>query len=252
MKRYLTTANLPWFALGSSAIGLLLRIWLLTAGFDEGGLMYPWHAAAILLWVLTAVVAAVVIWGCRNIVEASKYGFNFPASQIGAAGTAAAALGILVSCILQLVDGADSFSTVAVILGFLAVGCLLFTANCRLKGQHPQIYFHGLVSVYLIFRLVSQYRVWSPDPQLQDYCFQLLATICLMLACYHRTMFDANMGKRRLYAIFSLLAVFFCLVSVPGCHDWLFYLTCGAWMVTNLCSLIALQSNDEPQGGSQS
>jgi len=240
MNKILKPAFLPWFALAAGGIGLALRLWLLSTGFDDKGLLVSGHPADILLWVLTAAVVAVIIAVCLPLSQANKYSFNFPSTPIGAIGEAALALGILVSAVGALGRTSDLLSTATLGIGFLCVPALCFCALCRWNGKHPQFFFHGLVCVYWILRLVAQYRTWSPEPQLQNYAFQLFATVFMMLAIYQRTAFDANLGNRRKHAIYHLGTVFFCCLSLAGSKDWLLYGTCLLWALSDLCNLIPM------------
>lgn len=240
MKKFFNPKFLPWFILATGSMGLLLRTWLLTDGFDEKGLLTAGHPAEWLLWLLTVVTLGLLAIGCLPLTEAPKYSFNFPASPLGAAGEIMAASGVLAVSVLNFSTKLDTFALVAFGAGLLAVPALGLCAWCRLKGNQPPFYLHGIVCVFWMLRLVVQYRIWSPDPQLQDYCFQLLATVFLMLASYQRTVFDADHGDRRMYTIFHLAALFFCFLSIPFCQDWPLYLGCGAWIITNLCSLIPM------------
>lgn len=242
MKKTFEPAYLPYIVLGSGTVGLLLRLWLYTTGVDEKGLILSGHPATWLVWLLSIVTLVVLILGSRRLLEAAKYSFNFPASIPGGIGTFLAAAGILICTFVEFSAGPDTFGLLVCALGVLTVPALCFTGYCRCKGAHPSLLFHALTSVYLLLRLVWMYRQWSSDPQLQDYVFQLLALVCLMLACYHRSAFDANMGIRRAYVIFNLAAVFFCFVSIPGCDSMVFYLSTGVWMLTDLCSLLPMRT----------
>ena len=246
MTKYFNPIHLPWFIPATGLLGIGLRVWLLADGFDQKGLLVTGHPAAALIWILTALVLAVLIISCLPLVQASKYSFNYPASYTGAAGEALAAIGILAACIQTLSGAVDGVTLVCMILGFLAVPALGHSAWCRLKGTKVPSALHSIVCLFWMMRLVCQYRIWSPDPQLQDYCFQLLATVFLMLSSFHRAAFDADMGQRRLSAIFQLGAVYFCMISIPGCQDWLLYLCCGVWTVLNLCNLLPMP-NWRPQ-----
>ena len=240
MTKYLNPIHLPWFIPAAGLLGIGLRVWLLADGFDKKGLLVTSHPAGILIWILTALVLSVLVISCLPLVQASKYSFNYPASVTGAAGEALGAIGILIACIQILFGTMDIVTEVCLVLGFLSVPALGLGAWLRMKGLRPPLYLHGTVCLFWMIRLVCQYRIWSPDPQLQDYSFQLLATVFLMLSCFHRAAFDANMGQRRMSAIFQLGAVYFCMISIPGCKDWLLYLCCGIWTALNLCNLLPL------------
>lgn len=239
MKKLFKPASLPALTLGAGAVGLLLRVWLL-GSVDEAGFVPANHIADYLLWILTAAVLAVLFLGTRDLVQANKYGFNFPAWIPGGVGCFLAALGIAIVSLGSLLTKPDNMDVITAVLGLLAVCALIFLGQCRLRGLHPSCLFHVVIAVYFMAWLISQYRHWSADPQLQDYCFQLLAGICLMLAVYYRACFDANSGKRAQYAFFSMAAVYFSLLSMYGWENTVFFLSTAVWMITNLCSLIPM------------
>jgi len=240
MTKYFSPIHLPWFIPAAGLLGIGLRIWLLADGFDKKGLLVPGHPAGTLIWILTALVLAILIISCLPLVQASKFAFNYPASVTGALGEAAAAIGILTATVQSLFGTVNIVSLVCHILGFLSVPALGYGAFCRLKGRQPHAAIHSIVCLFWMLRLVCQYRIWSPDPQLQDYSFQLLATVFLMLSCFHRAAFDAEMGQRRMAAFFHLGALYFCMISIPGCDNWPLYLACGIWVALNLCNLLPM------------
>lgn len=240
MKNIFSPKNLPWGVVAAGGIGLLLRILLLSTGVDGKGFLIPNHITDILVWVLTAAVIAAVLFYTRRLQQAAKYQFNFPRSMTGAIGCLVGAAGIAIASFAELVSYDDTLALASAIMGLLGAAALGFLGYCRHKGLHPNILCHALVSIFLMLRLINQYRHWSADPQLQDFCFQLLATVCLMLATYHRATFDANVGRRRPHAVYHLFAVYFCCLSLAGSDSIAFYLGTGIWMLTDLCSLIPM------------
>lgn len=236
MKKFLKSATIPWFVLIAGGIGIALRYWLLS-GTDDKGLLKAGHPAAILLWVFTGITAAVVIYGCLPIVEANKYTYNFPANLISAVSEGLLAVGILISGIVSLCHNSGSLSITSSIVAFLSVPMLLLCAYYRWKGIKPLFLFHGFACLFWILRLVSLYQHWSPEPQLQNYIFQLFANVFMMLSFYHRTAFDAGSGNRRPHAITHLAAAFFCLLSIVGSKDWYLYCVCTLWAFTDLCRM---------------
>lgn len=237
MERLLKPHNLPWAALSGGILGALLRILLIAAGTDERGLPVENHFANILLWVLTCSVAALLVYMTRDLKQAPKYSFNFPPSAVAAAGAAVAAAGVLISSISQLFSDIDGLTILDALLGLLCTAALLFISRCRWKGLHPSVIFHVVVCIYLMVDLVCVYRIRSADPQVQEYCFSLLASVCIMLASYYNAAFAANAGDRRLHTLSHLAAVFFCLQCLPRCENPVFYLTMAAWLLTDLCNL---------------
>ena len=240
MNRYLKSTYLPLITLGAGLLTMLLRFILLATGEDDKGLLVNGSFADIFSWLLAVATLVVIFLGTRDLREASKFSFNFPASLPGAVGTLAAALGILITSVSELFAGTDALGIAGSVLGMLAAPALVLVALSRYQGQRPSVLLHGVVCVYLMLHLVSHYRLWSAYPQIQSYGFELLSIVCLMLACYHRATFDVGEGNRRSYAFCALASVFFSVATLPGCDSPLFFLGCAVWMVTNLCNLKSL------------
>ena len=237
MKKYFKPQALVWFVPAMGALTALVRWWLFATGLDDKNLLISSHPGNWLTWVLTAVTLGVTVYGTLNLKQAPKYSFNFPADIISAAGAAFAAVCILISGINGLLTARDALATIDGVLGLISAAALGFLSFCRFKGLHPSLIFHGAICLYLMVHLVCLYRLWSSDPQIQDYAFSLLAAVSLMLANYYSAGFDANFGQRRPHAAFHLAAVFFCIVSLPRCESPLFYIAMAAWMITDLCNL---------------
>lgn len=237
LNSFFKATHLPWFTLAAGILGGIVRAWLYATGVDSKGLLASDHPGQILIWLLTGVVIVLLLLGTKDLQQAPKYGFNFPAQPVSAAGAALAALGILIASIREMLAPGDSFFAIDILLGILSAAALGFLSHCRLKGRHPTVIFHALICVYLMVHLICQYRLWSADPQIQNYCFSLLSAVCIMLSNFYSAAFDANEGRRRPHAFFHLASVYFCMVSAPHCEDPLFYLSMALWMFTDICNL---------------
>lgn len=221
----------PWISLLAGSIGLALRCWLLSA-VDDRGLLPENHIAAILCYILLAVTLGLCFMGVRKAATSKAYRRLFPPSKLAAAGTVIGAIGIGISGFTA--ESTGFLRLILPILGIFAAGALMITAYCRFIGLRPNCLLHGLVAVYLIFRTLVGCRVWGAEPQLQLYFFHLLASLFLLLACYHRAEADALAGDYRRYIFFSQAALFCCCLCLPG-KDWLFYLSAGIWVATDFC-----------------
>lgn len=248
MKLHSVFKHLPRYVLAAGGVGLLLRIWLLS-GVDEKGFLVSNPAATVLLCVVAIAVPAALFILTRQLTEANKYAFNFPPSPIAAIGTLLAALSIGIHSILSLFGSVDAIDVISGILGILSAGTLVVAGLCRLNGRRPSFLLHCTAALYLMLRLICQYRHWSADPQVLDYCFSILATVCLLLAVYHRAAFDLGTGDRRSYGFFCLTCGFFCCLSLVGWEDVLYYLGIGAWMFTDLCNLSPLKGRGSHHRG---
>lgn len=241
MKKIIRPKHLPWITLALSLLGAALRVWLYATGKDDKGFFVNGHPAEILLWILSVLTVAALFWLTRPINGQGAYRLNFPASIPGALGCWALAAGLFVTALGDLMGGSDSIATVTGILGVLCVPALIFAGYSRYCGTRSSFLLYTLVSVFCIARMVCQYRQWSADPQLQDYCFQMFACVGLMLTFFQRATFDVKMGRRGIYAFTNLATFYFCVLSIPYCEQKLFYIVNALWLITNLCSLRPLK-----------
>ncbi len=237
MKKLWNPKYLPYMVIIASALGLGLRAWLLMTGEDEKGLPVPGHIAEILLWLLTAAVLVVIFLLTRKLTGRTRFGRNFRASTLGAVGTLIGALGIGVDAFFTLAPKPQGIDALCGFGGLIACLILEYLAWCRLKGKKPVASLHVLVSIYMMLHLVSFYRHWSADPILLDYCFQLLASVSVMLAVYQRAAFSAKQGNRKSHGFFSLAGAYFCCLSLIDWQNTVFYLPLAIWMMADLCSM---------------
>ena len=247
MKKIFKPAILPLFTPIAGVIGFGLRLWLFLGGTDEKGLLAKHHPAGILCFVLTAIVLAVVALCAFSLKPLPSYRKLFPARPLAGVGCFAAAAGILYVDIRDIIIRQDTITVLALVLGLVAAACLVVLALCRFRGKRPSFWLHSAVTVYFMLHLVSQYRMWSSEPQLQVYFFPLMASVLLMLTAYHSTVLDTEKnGSRRFYVLCNQAALFFCLLSLQGA-SWPFYLTMALWLATNLCSLKNLPAAPEKE-----
>ena len=240
MKKFLKSANLPALTMAAGGIGLLLRVWLLKSGVDDMGFLVLSHPAHILLWIVVAIVMVGLILLTKDLVEASKYTFNFPASSLSSWGLYLAAFGIGFGSFVDVFSVATGMDLLLTVMGLVTSLMLVLSGHARRRGNASSMMSHITISIYLVIRLITFYRTWNSDPQILDYCFPLLATAFLMLATYHRASFDVNSGKRRPYAFCSLAAIFFSYLSLIGSENILFFMSVAVWLTTDLCSLIPM------------
>lgn len=120
-------------------------------------------------------------------------------------------------------------------MGLGAAIAMVYLAYLRFQGQRPTVLFHALACIYLMLRLVCSYQVWCALPQIQSYCFMLLANVLVLFACYQDAAFDAASGSRRGQIFTHLSAIYLCICCLPGGSQPLFYLAMAIWMATDLC-----------------
>lgn len=236
MKFPLKPQILPLFTLGAGGIGLCLHIWLFTTGMDEKGLLISSHPAATLLFVLSALVLAVLFLTLRTLQPMSKYASLFPPSARNAVGCALGAGALLYTSIAEILSGTDIFAHLLLPLGIATAAVLVYTAFCRYKGFCPQFYLSCIPTVYMMLRLIAACRTWGSKPQMLQFFFPLMAYVFLLLTCYQHNALILRAGRRMQFLFCSQSALFFCCLSF-NTEASIFFLGMAAWMATDLCAL---------------
>lgn len=237
MNRSIKNSILPGVTLVCGSFGLLLLVWLFSTknslGFIQRG-----HISQMLLFLLTGIFLLALFVITRTMRQANKYEFNFPASPVSAIGSMLAGLGIGMACGMELVAvGDDWLSLATAVAGLLAAVGLLWSAKCRWEGSVASVLCHGSICIWLMLRLLSLYRLWSAEPQLENYFFQLMATAFCMMASYQRAAFAQGLGNRAKYSLFALAGLYCCCLSLAEPESMLPYLSLGLWLATDLCDL---------------
>ena len=234
MKDSLRRIAFPWFAILAGVIGLALQSWLLSSAGDRGLLPSP-HVATSVCLLLLAATLEVCLLAILKVSPTDNYTELFPQSPVAAAGTAIAAIGMLLSAFSMPASGILKLLTP--ITGILAGICLLVTAYYRFKGLQPNCLFHSAVAVFFIIRTMACCQSWGSEPQLQTYLFPLLAALLLLIASYYRAELDVMSKSTRWYIFFSQGALMCCLSS--GAHNQgIFYLSAALWLATDYFVLI--------------
>lgn len=239
MKRFLKLKFLPLAVLACGGLAALFRalLWISAIGDQSSNLLPAGTWPDVLCWIVVALTMALLAVATRNLRNDKKYSNNFSENPFAAIAMALAGVAYLLTSIIDFSSNADSVSTAATVLGFVAAAALLLLAYLRFKGLRPNMLLHSVVCLYLMLYLVSHYRLWSAAPQLQTYAFELLAIVFVMMASYHRAAFDMNQGNRRAYTFFTLAALFFCIATLPSCDNPAFFIGSGIWMLFTPCKL---------------
>ena len=239
MKKYLKPDSLPFLTVLLGALLMLCRVVLLLTGVDRKGLFITGHFADVLSYILLCAGAVLIYLCLRSVAGTGRMRNLFPASASGGLGCCIGGVGILASGILETPQQTDLIRIISLLLGIFAGIALILSGLCRYKGRRANYLLHCIVTAYFLVHLISRYRVWSSEPQLQTYFFPLLASVFLLICSYQRTCLDAGFGSRRNFAFANQGALLCCLASVTS-SDWLFYLALALWTLTDLCDLSEL------------
>lgn len=233
MDKYSQTGWFPWVSLMTGSVGLALRCWLLSST-DGNGLLPAFHIAGAISLLLLLFTVGLTVWHLRKASPSHAYRHLFPPSTLAAAGTAVGAAGLGISAFT--VEATGMLGTLLPLLGILSIGALLYASYCRLIGLRPNCLLHGIMVIYILFRILTCCRIWGSEPQLQLYLFPMLGSLFLLLACFFRAEADAMTGDYRKYLFFGQASLFCCIMCLPG-DDWLFYLSAAVWLATDYCVL---------------
>jgi len=231
MKNPVSPKIFPLLSATTGVLGLIFRFWLYSVGIDDKGLLIQSHPAHILIWLTVAVTFGLSAAGVQNLPTSATT--VFPASRLSAVGAMVAAACLLIADFIELVTIRDTVNTISFFLGLLACAGLVLTGLRRLTGQ-PGIRWAGLaLTLYFMVHMIVQYRLWSGEPQLQNYFFPLMASVFLMLCCYYRTALEQTGKGLRLYVFFNQCALLCCLMAL-NTSSWLFYGAMSLWTATDL------------------
>ena len=181
-------------------LAALSRNGLYQAGVDERGLLTPGRPEAIYLAVLT--LAAVVL--CFLIREPEK---TRPSHAIPYTWFVTAMLWP------QSVSSAGAMKHLLIVSQ--AAGAVLAAATVyfAVRKKKPVFGLSAGLCICFILRLVASYQVWSRDPQIQDYLFELLACLCLTAFFYQQTALEAGLGSKTWRLRFAFLGCYLCLAT---------------------------------------
>lgn len=114
--------------------------------------------------------------------------------------------------------------------------CWVILALQRQQDTQPSALLFMLPALFHAIELIVQFRDWSRDPLLLDYCFELLAGICVMCATFHLGGFSLGRARKRMSVFFCMCGVLFCAVAMAGQGFLSLLSTAGAglWLLANL------------------
>ncbi|WP_294550677.1 hypothetical protein [uncultured Pseudoflavonifractor sp.] len=270
---------LPSLAVGGGIVGLLLRRWELSTAFEaDTGLVTPNMPSTWALIIWSAVLAVVFILLCRGKHRPFHGGYDaaFAAKGNTVYVTAMVLSGflLLASAVLNYMgipaayaeavaaaragnaQGTPLFNVLPrAILGLLSAVsffCVLSTGRNNYRGEGKgKFSFPLLAPAYMgCIWLIAAYQVRAGDPVRQDYIYELFAIIASLLGLYFTAGFSFERAKVFRSALFSLLGVYFSLVTLADGHDLyvvLLYGFCILNLTANVTALLANDARPEPK-----
>ena len=218
--------------LGLGLLSFYLHRTMMQTCIDGKGLLIDGNLPGRLLWLVGIGYALYLALMVRTIGGDGSYEDNFPPCILSG--------GLLIAGGVLMVTAVRAMELVPVWqywLGLGAGGAMVIAGALRIFGKRPPFVLHGAVCVYFICIIIRNYQLWSADPQLHDYAYQLLAGVMLMLAAFQRTCCDALILQRRKLIVTGLAAAFFCLAALGDGNMPRFYLAAGLWAAGCVCNV---------------
>ena len=194
-------------AVGSALAAFLLRLNQLSRAFDDAGMTTG--KGVVFFSLVTVLAVAAFAFYSFTLKGRKKYktimGQGLTELVLGAA---AAFLMITAGGMLLLDQTLQGDKLVAV--GSILVGaCWGITAAGRYLGKKVHCLLFMIPAAFYVVELVCRFRLWTRDPIIIDYCYELFALISIMCAVFHLGGFCFEQGSRRMTVFFSLCGVFF-------------------------------------------
>lgn len=244
MRKYLRYAN--FIMLGAGVLGILMMLWLFSAGTDTRGLYPARHPGWVLLWILTPLVLVAAWLLACQAGKNRNYRLNFPASGIAALGCAAGGIGLLTGG-LHALGGGELLHLLTGLMGIGGGVGLLWGAFCRLKGVKSKLPVHILPCFFFALQLFVLGQAYGAEPEMCRYLYRFFATAALVPACYWLWSFEVGMGRRPACIFWCLTAAYCSLVAVADMDQWLLYGGAALWMLTALPKLQYLPKQPRPK-----
>lgn len=230
--------------------GFFLRQWELATVFEETGLATLWSPASLVLIALSVVLAVAFALLCRKMKHSpADYNEAFSAQNnwLYLVVMALAAAVLLVAGVLGLRNsllygGRGLLCKLVDVMCILSFFCVLVFALNNFRGKPLRYNLPLLAPGYTVcLWLVAAYQQRAADPVVLNYVYELLAIICTLGALYFTAGFSFGRPKIRRCAVFSLLGIYFSIVTLADTHamtDRLMFLFAVLYQLVSVSTLL--------------
>ena len=234
----------------AAAAAYFLRLSQLGSMYDETGRVVAGAGFGPLTWLCAAMVLvfALYAWFLRPRKKHAALSSRGPGVL---ACTLAGALGLLLGCVAMIRALEQSYDLLLAAGGMVTALCWVVTALDRWRARRLPAMLFMVPALFYAVRLIFDFRNWSRDPAILDYCFDLLALICIMCATFHLGGFCFDQGRRRVTVFFCCCGILFGAAAIAGGRMREIAMTGGAmlWLAANLWTL--LQPTRSRRGGGE-
>lgn len=245
MKR---NTSYMFFLLLLGLVGMALRFWNLSAAYDARQLPVSHISTWLLAGFLLLSATGILILSLRSPGRSRKYCVLH--SSVRSAGCAVVGGGLIVlSGLLELLQGITTVNLVFCIAAAVCGICLVLAALAR-RNDTASPAAEVIPVIYLVLRLIFNFKSWSTDPIILDYCIKLFALILTLLAVYCSAGFAFDLGKPRKTLFYASCALVFSLSVMADAiaeADWsltVFYPGILLWLAPMIPCLMAPAAPD--------
>ena len=216
-----------------------LRLRQLETAFDEAGRVLTDLKPGLFTWVCVLVVVLFAVYSFL-LRPRKQYSALTDRSPILLGLTIAVSLGMIVGCVAMAL-ALEQLGDVLLAAGGVITAILWGVVGLdRYRGRQIPAAMFMVSALFYAIHLIYVFRDWSQDPQILDYCFDLLAMISIMCATFHLGGFCFDKGSRRLTVFFCFCGVIFGAAALAGGSLPEVGMTGGAmlWLLVNLHVLL--------------
>ena len=250
----------PTAAAALTALGL--HRYMMETCIDDMGLLIGGYLPGKLLWVLTIGFVGYLLILLSTLGGRGGYGDNFPRNILcGLLMAVAGGVLLLSARDLSVVPGVSVPVQTQALAGFMVVltdssmvvlpwlsgAAMVVLGLMRMTGRKPLFLFSGILCLFYMLTLIRSYRLWSADPQLHAYCFQLLAMVLLLLCSFHRTCWDAGVIQRRKLLFTAMTAAVCAAAALSSGFQPGFFLASALWALGCGCDPVVLPPDPEEE-----
>lgn len=242
MKRNFSTALILLSAILGAVSLMGLRYYQLFFCTDENGLLLhgspvAWGFVALIVVVIAALLLLIVpLRGSDASDHCAGFGI------VGHLLSAAAAVLLLVGCACRSLECSQGNSANLLLYsaGVLSGAMLIVNEALLLWGKRSNFLLVLLPCIFLVAKLIFDYKNWSTIPTVIDFCFMLFASVTAMLACFNRSGFLLGIGRLRTTVFFCMLSFVFSAMTVADflyqtlpVGEFLIFIALGLWCLFN-------------------
>ena len=219
---------LPLLSIVGGVAGFHLRRWELSSAFNNEGLPTPGAPASVALILLSVILAvAFLIFCLRSRNKTSPLGESFlcPGNWAYLVFTMISAALLLAAAVIGLIAEFTTWAlnypkVVLWVFCILSAACVAVTGMRNFRAKiHPHSSFLLTPAFTCCIWLVSACQSFTANPVIQDYAYHLFAILCTLLGIYFTASMSFVRTKIWPYMLFSLLGLYFSIVTLADHHD---------------------------------